>query len=77
MKTLYSATINGTNKINIFNVTKGVRSLTISLGNVTIVNGPVITEDKLTIVVKDMSGKLSGKVYTLPKGILSYSFCIK
>lgn len=78
MKAIYSAVVSGKNKINVFNIDKGIKSYTISLGNVEIVNGPVVTHDKMTIVVKDSgTGNISGKVYTLPKGVISYSFQIK
>jgi len=77
MKVLYSAVVSGKNRINVFNIVKGIKSYTISLGNVEIVNGPVVTHDKMTVVIKDCNGNLYGKVYTLPKGILSYSFQIK
>jgi len=77
MKALYSAVISGKNKINIFDLIKGVRSYSITLGNVEIVNGPVITHDRMTIVTKDRNGCMSGKVYILPKGVISYSFQIK
>jgi len=30
----------------------------------------------MTVVTKDSYGKMRGKVYSLPKGILSYSFQI-
>ena len=74
MKVLYSAVVSGKNTINVINIDKGVTSYKITLGDVEIVNGPVVTHDKMTIVVKDRQGKITGKVYTLPKGVLSYSF---
>jgi len=77
MKSIYSAVISGKNKINVFNIEKGVKSYTISLGDVEIINGPVVTHEKMTIVIKDRSGCMYGKVYTLPKGVISYSFQIK
>jgi hypothetical protein len=75
MNKLYSAVVVGKNKIDVFNVNKGVKSYSINLGNVAIVNGPIITQDKLTIVVKSNS-KTTGRVYTLSTGVLSYSFNI-
>ena len=77
MEKQYSAVLSGKNKVNIFDILKGVKSYTISLGNVEIVNGPVITQNKMAIVVKDQTGSLRGKVYSLPKGILSYSFQVR
>ena len=77
MNKLYSAVLVGNNKINVFNVNKGVKSYTINLGNDTVINGPIITHDKLTVVVKTKGGLTKGKVYTLSKGILSYSFQIR
>jgi hypothetical protein len=77
MKALYSAVISGKNKINVFNIEKGVRSYSIALGDVEIVNGPVVTHEKMTIIVKDRKGCMFGRVYTLPKGVVSYSFQIK
>ena len=71
---IYSAVISGKNKIDVFDVERGVRSYTINLGNVEIINGPVVTYDKLTVVVRTTAGKTMGKVYTLKSGILSYSF---
>jgi len=72
----YSAVIDGKNKINVFDLNSGVRSYSINLGNVMIINGPIVTQDKLTIVVQDSKGKTTGKVYSLKNGILSYSFTI-
>jgi hypothetical protein len=72
----YSAVLSGKNKISVFNVDKGVISFNISLGSVEVVNGPVITRDKLTVVIRDQSGKTIGKVYSLKSGVLSYSFPI-
>jgi hypothetical protein len=77
MAKIYSAVASGKNMLSVFDVTNGITSYKINLGNVEIVNGPVITQDKLTVVVKDNQGKMQGKVYSLPKGILSYSFQIK
>jgi hypothetical protein len=72
----YSAVVDGKNRINVFDLNSGVRSYNINLGNVTIINGPIVTQDKLTIVVQDSRGKTTGKVYSLKNGILSYSFTI-
>jgi len=77
MKALYSAVVSNKNKIEVFNVEKGIRSYTITLGDIEVINGPVVTMDKLTIVVKDRTGKITGRVYSLPKGVISYSFQIK
>ena len=77
MAKMYSAVTSGKNTISVFDVEKGITSYKINLGDIEIVNGPVVTKDKMTIVVKDRQGKMQGKVYSLPKGILSYSFQIK
>ena len=77
MEKLYSAVVNGRNTVNVFDVKTGVKSYSLSLGDVDIVNGPVITQDKMTIVVKTKEGTMTGRVYTLPKAVLSYSFAIK
>jgi hypothetical protein len=77
MAKMYSAVVSGKNAISVFDVEKGITSYKISLGDVEIVNGPVVTKDKLTVVVKNKQGLMQGKVYSLPKGILSYSFQIK
>lgn len=76
MNKLYSAVVSN-NQITVFDVQKGVRAYSISLGNNTVVNGPIITQDKMTIVVKDKQNKTVGKVYSLKSGILSYSFTVK
>ena len=77
MAKMYSAVISGKNMLAIFDVEKGITSYKISLGDVEVVNGPVVTVDKVTVVIKDKQGKMQGKVYSLPRGILSYSFQIK
>jgi hypothetical protein len=77
MTKLYSAVVSGKNTISVFDVQKGITSYKINLGDVEIVNGPVVTQDKLTVVIKTKQGLMQGKVYSLPKGILSYSFQIK
>ena len=74
MDKLYSAILAGKNTINVFDVRKGIKTYSLNLGNVEIVNGPVVTQNKMTVVTKDSYGKMRGKVYSLPKGILSYSF---
>jgi len=74
MTKLYSAVLAGKNTINVFDVKKGIKTYSLNLGSVEIVNGPVVTQDKMTVVTKDSSGKMRGKVYSLPKGILTYSF---
>jgi len=77
MDKLYSAVLAGKNTINVFDVRKGIKTYSLNLGSgIEIVNGPVVTQDKMTIVVKDSFGKTRGKVYSLPKGILSYSFTV-
>lgn len=75
MNKIYSAVVEGT-KLVIFDAQKGTRSYTISLGDVSIVTGPIITHDKLTVVVKDKRGKTMSKIYSLKTGTLSYTFSI-
>lgn len=77
MNKLYSAVLAGKNTINVFDVIKGIKTYSLNLGGVEIVNGPIVTQDKMTIVVKEPNGNMRGKVYSLPKGILSYSFQVK
>lgn len=77
MKKLYSAVLSGRSKIDVFDVLKGIKTYSLNLGDVEVVNGPIVTQDKMTVVIKDHSGTLRGKVYSLSKGILSYSFAIK
>lgn len=77
MSKMYSAVVSGKGILSVFDVQKGITSYKINLGDVEIVNGPVITLDKLTVVIKNKQGQMIGKVYSLPRGILSYSFQIK
>lgn len=72
----YSAAVSGKNKIAVFDTSKGVISYTINIGNTEIINGPIVTQDKLTVVVRDKTGKTVCKVYSLKSGVLSYSFTI-
>jgi len=74
---MYSAVLHGKNTINVFDVLKGIKTYSLNLGSVEIVNGPIVTQDKMTVVVKERSGISRGKVYSLPKGILLYSFQVK
>jgi hypothetical protein len=74
---MYSAVLSGKSTINVFDVLKGIKTYSLNLGAVEIVNGPIVTQDKMTVVVKERSGLSRGKVYSLPKGILLYSFQIK
>ena len=74
---MYSAVLHGKNAINVFDVLKGIKTYSINLGSVEVINGPIVTQDKMTIVVKEKSGLSRGKVYSLPKGILLYSFQVK
>ena len=77
MNKLYSAVLAGKNTINVFDVLKGIKSYSLNLGTAEIINGPIVTQDKMTIVTKEANGNVRGKVYNLPKGILSYSFQVK
>jgi len=77
MAKMYSAVLANKNTLSVFDIEKGITSYKINLGDVEVVNGPVVTKDKMTVVVKDRQGRMTGKVYSLPKGILSYSFQIK
>lgn len=77
MKKLYSAVISNKHTITVFDVEKGVKSYTINLGNNIVINGPIVTQDKLTIVVQSPTGEQRGRVYSLKTGVLSYSFLIK
>jgi len=74
---MYSAVLSGKSTINVFDVLKGIKTYSLNLGAVEIVNGPIVTQDKMTVVVKERSGLSRGKVYSLPKGILLYTFQIK
>jgi hypothetical protein len=71
---LYSAALGSKNTIDIINIEKGVVTYRISLPGVQVLSGPVVTADKLTVIIKDTAGRTTGRVYSLPKGILSYSF---
>lgn len=72
----YSAVADN-NVIKVFDTEKGTRAYTISLGVDTLVNGPVVTGDVLSIVTKDPSGRLKGKVYTLSRGTVKYTFSVR
>lgn len=73
---MYSATaIN--NKITIFDVSNGMRVISISLPNETVINGPVVTGDLVSIVTRDNAGVMKGRVYTLPNAALKYSYVVK
>lgn len=73
---LYTAILQGRNVLQVFDVTTGIKSYSINLGNVEVINGPIVTNDKVTIVIKYAKGRVEGRVYTLPRGILSYSFTV-
>lgn len=77
MDKMYSAVLAGKNVIDVFNVTKGIKAYTLNLGNVEIINGPIVTQDKMTIVIKGKDNITRGKVYNLVKGLLIYSFQIR
>ena len=77
MNKLYSPVLAGKNTINVFDVMKGIKTYSLNLGTAEIINGPIVTQDRMTIVTKEANGNVRGKVYSLPKGILSYSFQIK
>jgi tRNA-binding EMAP/Myf-like protein len=77
MNNLYSAVISDNNKISVFDTVTGVRKYSISLGDVQVVNGPIVAGEKITVVVKNKQGKMQGRVYTIKTGVLSYSFFVK
>ena len=45
MAKIYSAVISGKSTIAVFDTAKGITSYKIQLGDVEIVNGPVVTQD--------------------------------
>lgn len=75
-KSMFSA-VADKNSIKIFNLENGARVFTVNVGGSEIVNGPVVTGDRMSFVVKDCHGKLTGKVYSLPRGQLKYTFIAK
>ena len=77
MEKVYSAAITGKNNILVFDAVSGVKVYSLNLGNVVVINGPVITKDKLTVIIEDKNGNKKGKVYSLKTGVVSYSFDVK
>ena len=76
IKPIYSAVADN-NTIKVFNVDTGIKEYSIHLGSDKIANGPVVTGDQLSFVIKNNKGEMKGKVYNIAKGILRYSFNVK
>lgn len=77
MEKVYSAVTTNKNTIVVFDAATGIKSYTINVGNATIINGPVITKDKLAVVIEDSKHNKKSNIYSLKSGVLSYSFAIK
>lgn len=75
MQKLYSATAEG-NKITIFDITNGSKVNSVSFSNEIIINGPVVTNNLMCVIIKDKAGKMKGKVYNLPNATLKYSYTV-
>lgn len=71
MKTKYIISYNS-NTIKVFNAMTGLVIRTLKI-NGEIVNGPVQSEDKFTIIVKE-GNKTVGKIYRLPNCLLIRNF---
>jgi hypothetical protein len=74
--TLYTAVLQGKNNIVVYDALKGVKTYTVNLGAVDVVNGPVVTKDRMTVVVKNNQNRLECRIYTLPRGVLTRSFTL-
>jgi hypothetical protein len=76
MAKTYSA-VADQHSVTVFNAEKGIKEYTISLGSDVIINGPVVTGDNLSLVTKDTRGKMRGRVYSLSKGQIRYTFNVR
>lgn len=73
MKKLYTAALTGPDKFVIIDANTGIKINTISTGG-KIVNGPIVTDDKVTCIIQKSSGAQMGKVFNMPSGSLSTQF---
>lgn len=76
MSSCYSA-VADRGLIKVYDVERGTRAYTINLGSEIIVNGPVVTGDILSVVSRETSGKVKGRVYSLKKGTIKYTFNVR
>ena len=69
---IYTAQIVG-KQLKIINAARGTVYTTVHI-NGEVVSGPIITDDKCTLIIKNPSGGQRGVVYNLPRGTISLTF---
>ena len=73
MKKIYVAALEGPNKFAIIDASSGIKLNHVSVGGM-IINGPIVTGDKATVIVQKTSGAKLGKIYNMPSGSLQTQF---
>lgn len=71
----YIAVLDSATKLVIVDATTGIRINYINVGY-NIVNGPIITGDKCTVIMQKSTGAKFGRIYKLPSGALINQFQI-
>lgn len=71
----YLAVLDGPTRLLIVDAQSGIRVNYINVGY-NIVNGPIITGDKCTIIMQKSTGVKFGRIYKLPSGSLINQFQI-
>ena len=71
----YLAVLDSATKLAIIDAESGIKINYINVGY-NIVNGPIITGDRCTIIMQKTSGTKFGRIYRLPSGALQNQFQI-
>jgi len=69
----YLGVLDGTSKIAIIDASSGIRVNYVNVGY-PIINGPIITGDRCTVILQKTGGAKFGRIYKLPSGALINQF---
>jgi hypothetical protein len=72
---MYVAALTGPDRFAIIDAASGIRVNTVSTGG-KIINGPVVTGDKVTVIIQRSDTAKLGKIYNMPSGSLQTQFSL-
>jgi hypothetical protein len=70
---MYVAVIDSPEKLVIVDASSGIRINYINVGG-KIINGPIVTGDRVTVITQKSSGTKMGRIFKLPSGTLINQF---
>lgn len=72
---MYVAALTGPDRFAIIDASSGIRVNTVSTGG-KIINGPVVTGNKVTVIIQRNDTATMGKIYNMPSGSLQTQFSL-